>query len=166
MTLLLQNGLPEADVIGLDFCAPLLARAKARGVRKTVEGDALNLPFPQHSFDLVTLAFGLRNFAGRPKGLSEIHRVLQPGGVFALLEFSPPPFPWKFFWNLYLFYFMPWIAQLLSRQGDSFRYLARSISQFPAPSDLCHELHQAGLKLLFTRSMSLGLVRLTVTRKI
>ncbi len=166
MTLLLQNGLPEADVIGLDFCAPLLARAKARGVRKTVEGDALNLPFPQHSFDLVTLAFGLRNFADRPKGLSEIHRVLQPGGVFALLEFSPPPFPWKFFWNFYLFYFMPWIAQLLSRQGDSFRYLARSISQFPAPSDLYHELHKAGLKHLFTRSMSLGLVRLTVTRKI
>ena len=166
VTLLLQNGLPEADVIGLDFCAPLLARAKARGVRKTVEGDALNLPFPQHSFDLVTLAFGLRNFADRPKGLSEIYRVLQPGGTFALLEFSPPPFPWKFFWNFYLFYFMPWIAQLLSRQGDSFRYLARSISQFPAPSDLCHELQQAGLKLLFARSMSLGLVRLTVTRKI
>jgi demethylmenaquinone methyltransferase/2-methoxy-6-polyprenyl-1,4-benzoquinol methylase len=116
--------------------------------------------------DAVTLAFGLRNFADRPKGLSEIHRVLQPGGVFALLEFSPPPFPWKLFWNFYLFYFMPWIAQLLSRQGDSFRYLARSISQFPAPSDLYHELHKAGLKLLFTRSMSLGLVRLTVTRKI
>ena len=166
MTLLLQNGLPEADVIGLDFCAPLLARAKARGVRKTVEGDALNLPFPEHSFDLVTLAFGLRNFADRPKGLSEIHRVLQPRGTFALLEFSPPPFPWKFFWNFYLFYFMPWIAQLLSRQGDSFRYLARSISQFPAPSDLCHELHQAELKLLFARPMSLGLIRLTVTRKI
>jgi len=61
---------------------------------------------------------------------------------------------------------MPWAAQLLSRQGDSFRYLARSISQFPAPSDLDHELHQAGLKLLFARSMSLGLVRLTVTQKI
>ena len=150
----------------LDFCRPLLDQAKARGVKQTVEGDALNLPFPDQTIDAVTLAFGLRNFADRPKGLSEIHRVLQPGGTFALLEFSPPPFPWKFFWNFYLFHFMPWVAQLLSRQGDSFRYLARSISQFPAPSDLYHELHEAGLKLLFATSMSLGLVRLTVCRKL
>jgi demethylmenaquinone methyltransferase/2-methoxy-6-polyprenyl-1,4-benzoquinol methylase len=166
VSLLLQKEFPSAEVIALDFCRPLLDQAKARGVKQTVEGDALNLPFPDQTMDAATLAFGLRNFADRPKGLSEIHRVLQPGGIFALLEFNPPPFPWKFFWNFYLFHFMPWAAQLLSRQGDSFRYLARSISQFPAPSDLYHELHEAGLKLLFARSMSLGLVRLTVCRKL
>jgi demethylmenaquinone methyltransferase / 2-methoxy-6-polyprenyl-1,4-benzoquinol methylase len=153
-------------VIALDFCRPLLDQAKARGVKQTVEGDALNLPFPNRTMDAATLAFGLRNFADRPKGLSEIHRVLQPGGIFALLEFSLPPFPWKFFWNFYLFHFMPWVAQILNRQGDSFRYLAQSISRFPSPSALHHEFQSAGLKLLFARSMSLGLVRLTVCRKV
>jgi demethylmenaquinone methyltransferase/2-methoxy-6-polyprenyl-1,4-benzoquinol methylase len=166
VSLLLQKEFPSAEVIALDFCRPLLDQAKARGVKKTVEADALNLPFPDQTMDAATLAFGLRNFADRPKGLSEVHRVLQPGGIFALLEFSPPPFPWKFFWNFYLFRFMPWVAQLLTRQGESFRYLAESISRFPTPSALHHELHAAGLKLLFARSMSLGLVRLTVCRKL
>jgi demethylmenaquinone methyltransferase/2-methoxy-6-polyprenyl-1,4-benzoquinol methylase len=166
VSLLLQKEFPSAEVIALDFCRPLLDQAKARGVKKTVEADALNLPFPDQTMDAATLAFGLRNFADRPKSLSEVHRVLQPGGIFALLEFSPPPFPWKFFWNFYLFRFMPWVAQLLTRQGESFRYLAESISRFPTPSALHHELHAAGLKLLFARSMSLGLVRLTVCRKL
>jgi demethylmenaquinone methyltransferase/2-methoxy-6-polyprenyl-1,4-benzoquinol methylase len=166
VSLLLQKEFPSAEVIALDFCRPLLDQAKARGVKKTVEADALNLPFPDQTMDAATLAFGLRNFADRPKGLSEVHRVLQPGGIFALLEFSPPPFPWKFFWNFYLFRFMPWVAQLLTRQGESFRYLAESISRFPTPSALHHELHAAGLKFLFARSMSLGLVRLTVCRKL
>ena len=166
VTLALQNATPNAQITGLDFCAALLAQATARGVKHVVEGDALQLPFPNESFSAVTLAFGLRNFSDRPKALREIHRVLQSGGLLALLEFSPPPYPWKLFWDFYLFRFMPWVAQRLTRQGESFRYLAQSIAQFPAPSDLCHELQQAGLKLLFARSMSLGLVRLTVTRKI
>ena len=166
VSLLLQKEFPSAQVIALDFCRPLLDQAKARGVKQTVESDALNLPFPDQTMDAATLAFGLRNFADRPKGLSEIHRVLQPGGIFALLEFNPPPFPWKFFWNFYLFHFMPWAAQLLSRQGESFRYLAESISRFPTPSALHQELHATGLKLLFARSLSLGLVRLTVCRKL
>ncbi|MDI9397688.1 MAG: class I SAM-dependent methyltransferase, partial [Candidatus Pacebacteria bacterium] len=102
VSLLLHKEFPSAEVIALDFCRPLLDQAKARGVKQTVEGDALNLPFRDQTMDAATLAFGLRNFADRPKGLSEIHRVLQPGGIFALLEFNPPPFPWKFFWNFYL----------------------------------------------------------------
>lgn len=165
VALALQHVLPGAKVVGLDFCAPLLAQAKSRGLRHTVQGDALAMPLADAQFDAVTLAFGLRNFSDRKQGLCEIARVLRPGGTFALLEFSPPPIPWKFFWNFYLFYFMPAIAQLLTRQGDSFRYLAKSISEFPAPSDLFHELSASGLKLLYTRSFCARLVRLTVCRK-
>lgn len=166
VTLALQNAIPTARITGLDFCPALLAQATARGVQHVVEGDALQLPFSDESFSAVTLAFGLRNFSDRPKALREIHRVLQSGGLLALLEFSPPPFPWKLFWDFYLFRFMPWVAQRLTRQGESFRYLAQSIAQFPAPSALHHELQTAGLKLLFTRPMSLRLVRLTVCRKV
>ena len=166
VTLALQKALPTAQITGLDFCSALLAQASARGVKQVVQGDALHLPFSDASFSAVTLAFGLRNFSDRSKALLEIHRTLHLGGLFALLEFTPPAYPWNFFWNFYLFRFMPWVAQLLTRQGKSFRYLAESISRFPTPSTLHQELHAAGLKLLFARSMSLGLVRLTICRKV
>lgn len=162
VALALQKALPASKVTGLDFCGPLLAQAQARGLKTTVQGDALDLPFPDQSFSAVTLAFGLRNFSDRSKGLSEIARVLQPGGVFGLLEFSPPPMPWKIFWDLYLHRVMPSVAQLLTRQGDSFRYLAQSISQFPRPPVLYRELASVGLKLLSAQALSARLVQLTV----
>ena len=165
VALALQRAIPDANVTGLDFSAPLLAKAKARGVRHTVEGDALHLPWESAHFDAVTLAFGLRNFSDRKQGLHEIARVLRPGGTFALLEFSPPPLPWRIFWDFYLFYFMPAVAQLLTRQGDSFRYLARSIAEFPPPSGLHRELSASGFKLLYARTFSARLVRLTVCRQ-
>ena len=165
VALALQRALPGAKVSGLDFCAPLLAQAKSRGLRNPVEGDALAMPFADCQFDAVTLAFGLRNFSNREKGLREIFRVLRTGGIFALLEFSPPPMPWKLFWHFYLFIFMPCVAEILTRQGDAFRYLARSISQFPSPASVAKELQFAGLHWESSLSMSFGLVRLTLCRK-
>jgi len=165
VTTMLQQAVPKAQIVGLDFSRPLLTQAKGRGLAELAEGDALNLPFSDGSFEAVTIAFGLRNFSDRSSALKEIARVKKPGGVFGLLEFSPPPMPWKLFWNLYLHHFMPLIAQLVAKQGDSFRYLARSIADFPSPSALNHELSSAGLKLLFSRSFSARLVQLTVCLK-
>ena len=165
VALALQKALPASKVTGLDFCAPLLAQAQARGLKTTVQGDALELPFPDQSFSAVTLAFGLRNFSDRSKGLSEIDRVLQPGGVFGLLEFSPPPMPWKIFWDLYLHRIMPSVAQLLTRQGDSFRYLAQSISKFPDQKNLTCELAIAGFQTNYFQTMAGGLVTLNLGRK-
>lgn len=162
VTAMLREALPKARVVGLDFSRPLLIQAKDRGLRELTEADALRLPFADGSFDAVTIAFGLRNFADRTAGLKEIARILKPGGVFGLLEFSPPPMPWKLFWNLYLHRLMPFVAQRVARQGDSFRYLAQSIAEFPAPPALHGELASAGLKLLFCRSFSAKLVQLTV----
>jgi demethylmenaquinone methyltransferase/2-methoxy-6-polyprenyl-1,4-benzoquinol methylase len=159
---MLQKALPRAQVVGLDFSRSLLTQAKERGIAELAEGDALKLPFADESFDAVTIAFGLRNFSDRTKGLKEIARVLKKGAVFGLLEFSPPPMPWKLFWNLYLHHLMPLVAQVVARQGDSFRYLAQSIAEFPTPSALNHELSSVGLKLLFSRSFSARLVMLTV----
>ena len=162
VTTMLREALPQAQVVGLDFSRPLLTQAKERGLSELTEADALKLPFADGSFDALTIAFGLRNFSDRAAGLNEIARVLKPGGVFGLLEFSPPPMPWKLFWNLYLHKLMPLVAQIMAKQGDSFRYLAQSIADFPSPSALNHELSSAGLKLLFSRSFSARLVQLTV----
>ena len=159
---MLQKALPKAQVVGLDFSRSLLTQAKDRGIAELAEADALKLPFADEAFDAVTIAFGLRNFSDRKAGLREISRVLQQGAVFGLLEFSPPPMPWKLFWNLYLNHLMPLVAQVVARQGDSFRYLAQSIAEFPTPSALNHELSSAGLKLLFSHSFSARLVQLTV----
>ena len=165
VTAMLREALPKAQVVGLDFSRPLLTQAKGRGLPELTEADALKLPFADGSFDAVTIAFGLRNFSDRHAGLKEIARILKPGGVFGLLEFSPPPMPWKLFWNLYLHHLMPLVAQLVARQGDSFRYLAQSITHFPAPSVLNCELSYSGLKLLFSRFFSARLVLLTVCLK-
>ena len=165
VSVMLREALPQAQVVGLDFSRPLLTQARDRGLSELTEADALKLPFADGSFDAVTIAFGLRNFSDRATGLHEIARVLKPGGVFGLLEFSPPPMPWKLFWNFYLHLLMPLVAQLVARQGDSFRYLAQSIAEFPSPSALNHELSSAGLKLLFSRSFSARLVQLTVCLK-
>ncbi len=162
VTTMLQEALPQAQIVGLDFSRPLLSQAKDRGLPELAEADALKLPFADGSFDAATIAFGLRNFSDRHAGLKEIARILKPGGVFGLLEFSPPPMPWKLFWNLYLHHLMPPLAQLVARQGDSFRYLAQSIAEFPTPSALNHELTSTGLKLLFSRSLALRLVQLTI----
>ena len=162
VTRMLRNALPKAQIVGLDFSRPLLTQAKGRGLAELAESDALKLPFADGSFDAVTVAFGLRNFSDRAGGLKEIARVLKPGGVFGLLDFSPPPMPWKLFWNLYLHHLMPLMAQIVAKQGDSFRYLAQSIAEFPTPSALNHELSSAGLKLLFSRSFALRLVQLTI----
>ena len=159
---MLQKALPKAHVVGLDFSRSLLTQAKERGLPELTEADALKLPFADETFDAVTIAFGLRNFSDRNAGLMEIARILKPGAVFGLLEFSPPPMPWKLFWNLYLNHLMPLVAQLMAKQGDSFRYLAQSIAEFPSPSALNHELSSAGLKLLFSRSFAWRLVQLTV----
>lgn len=159
---ILRQALPKAQVVGLDFSRALLSQAKERALPGLAEADALKLPFADEGFDAVTLAFGLRNFSDRTKGLKEIARVLKQGAVFGLLEFSPPPMPWKLFWHLYLHHLMPLVAQVVARQGDSFRYLAQSIAEFPTPSALNHELSSAGLKLLFSRCFSARLVQLTV----
>ena len=162
VTTMLRAALPKTQVVGLDFSRSLLSQAKARGLPELAEADALQLPFSDGSFDAVTIAFGLRNFSDRAAGLKEIARILKPGGVFGLLEFSPPPMPWKLFWNFYLHWLMPLVAQIVAKQGDSFRYLAQSIADFPSPSALNHELSSAGLKLLFSRCFSAKLVQLTV----
>lgn len=134
-------------VFGVDFCRPMLAIAASKlGARaRLAEGDALALPFPDASFDLVTVAFGLRNLANYRHGLGEMRRLLRPGGVLAVLEFSQPP--GAIFGPLYRFYFrrvLPRLGGAISGAGPAYRYLQQSVEKFPSPEELSGLLRGGG----------------------
>tara|TARA_B100001094_G_scaffold112823_2_gene108758 strand:+ start:2918 stop:3625 length:708 start_codon:yes stop_codon:yes gene_type:complete len=152
VALALREALPaEVKVTGLDFCPPMLAEAERKRISvgcsrdslRFVHGDCLSLDFPDSSFDLVTIAFGLRNLSNRVLGLSEMHRLLRPGGRLLILEFSQPFFILRPFYYLYLRGFLPLFARLVTGDRKAYEYLGSSISGFPDRFGLAEELRQA-----------------------
>jgi demethylmenaquinone methyltransferase/2-methoxy-6-polyprenyl-1,4-benzoquinol methylase len=143
----LANG-GRATVLASDFCHPMLvaARKKATGAR-LFEADALHLPVRDASLDLITVAFGFRNLTNYEAGLREMRRVLKPGGMAAILEFSQPRN--ALFASLYYFYsrqILPWIGGMLTGSRDAYQYLPESIRKFPTASELADEMRAAGFK--------------------
>jgi demethylmenaquinone methyltransferase/2-methoxy-6-polyprenyl-1,4-benzoquinol methylase len=133
-------------VIGADFVLPMLSRGKMKSTRVwPVNADALELPFPDRSFDGATVGFGVRNLADLDAGLAEAARVLRPGARFVILEFSTPPSqPLR---GLYFFYFrriLPLIGRLVSRHGDAYSYLPESVLAFPEPDALAARMRAQG----------------------
>jgi demethylmenaquinone methyltransferase/2-methoxy-6-polyprenyl-1,4-benzoquinol methylase len=140
----------RAPIVGCDFAYPMVQRArrKAKSDSHTAEfinGDALNMPFPDASFDLVATAFGFRNLANYERGLREIARVLKPGGRVAILEFSEPSN--TVMAGMYRFYFkriLPLIGGMVSGNRTAYSYLPSSVSTFPLPAELAKLLGSAG----------------------
>lgn len=126
-------------ITGVDISEEMLAvgknKLKALGLDHKIElkkGDSEQLEFDDASFDAVTVAFGVRNFENLSKGLSEIYRVLRPGGAICILEFSKPGiFPVKQLYNLYSLYFLPFFGRLISKDNSAYRYLPQSVREFP-----------------------------------
>jgi demethylmenaquinone methyltransferase / 2-methoxy-6-polyprenyl-1,4-benzoquinol methylase len=149
LVMALQRACP-CPVFGSDFCHPMLVAARAKAVRQHApsllfESDALLLPVRDQSLDLITVAFGFRNLANYEAGLREMHRVLRPGGMAAILEFSQPPN--AVFGALYGFYsrrILPWIGGMLTGSRDAYRYLPESIRKFPNAPRLAEEMRRAG----------------------
>ena len=134
-------------VTGLDFSAEMLDRARAKfaGANvRWVEGDAMRLPFPDASFDLVTAAFGFRNLTNYADGLREMARVLRPGGSIGILECNQPEGLSGALYSLYLHYGLPWIGGLLSGERAAYAYLPASIARFPRPPQMLAMLAEAG----------------------
>ncbi len=122
---------PEADIIGVDFAEKMLERGlkKIKGRRiYPIHGDGSKLPFKDNTFDAVSIAFGIRNFEDMEKGLREFARVLKPNGVLLILEFTPNKNP---FFNFYTGYLMPFLAKLFMSDGNSYKYLHKSVKEFP-----------------------------------
>jgi demethylmenaquinone methyltransferase/2-methoxy-6-polyprenyl-1,4-benzoquinol methylase len=140
----------DAEVTGLDFCRPMLdlAARKSRDGGKAisyVEGDALSLPFADATFDVVTIAFGLRNLASVEGGLRELLRVTRAGGRVCVLEFSQPSIPGLR--GLFGFYFtrvLPRVGGLLSGSRVAYEYLPDSVSRFPDQHRLAELMRGVG----------------------
>lgn len=155
-------------ILGMDFCEPMLDLARAKAARLPAsEGrpnvrfqtaDALALPLGDNSVDLVTVAFGVRNFEDRLAGLREMHRVLCPGGVALVLEFSQP-FGWfRPIYYTYLKVVLPWIAALVTGRRDAYQYLAGSIESFPTRSALSQQIEEAGFGSVRAWPLTFGIV--------
>jgi demethylmenaquinone methyltransferase / 2-methoxy-6-polyprenyl-1,4-benzoquinol methylase len=155
-----------ASVIGLDFCRPMLeiARRKAGDGRRElpfVEGDALRLPFADESFDVVTIAFGLRNLAGVEEGLRELRRVLKAGGRVAVLEFSSPVVPgFSALFRFYMTRLLPSIGGFISGSRGAYEYLPDSVLKFPDQKRLAALMREAGFEKVEYRNLTGGVAAL------
>jgi demethylmenaquinone methyltransferase/2-methoxy-6-polyprenyl-1,4-benzoquinol methylase len=157
----------EADVVGVDFCRPMLelARQKTRRI-SFVEGDALRLPFADRTFDLVTIGFGLRNLSSTASGLSELRRVLKPGGWTAILEFSQPNV--SGLRTLVRFYYatlLPRLGGFLSGSQSAYKYLPDSISRFPDQEKLVELMQEAGFEEVSFENFTGGIAALHTGRR-
>lgn len=139
-----------APTFGLDFCHPMLELGlkKIRRAKRSIElieADALSVPFADSMFDVVTVAFGLRNIDGTSEGLREIYRLLKPGGRGAVLEFSRPRVP--IFRSLFQFYFtrlLPRIGNAISGSSFAYQYLPQSVHAFPDQRELAGLMKAVG----------------------
>ncbi len=164
----------RVPIIGADFCLPMLLPARAKARRRGaaerlrfVEADAQRLPFPDDTFQLTVVAFGLRNVTDTDRGLAEMVRVTRPGGRVAILEFSKPRH-WLF-GRLYRAYFrwvLPAVGQLISRSRDqAYNYLPASVLEFPDGEALAERLRTHGLTEVRWHPLTFGIATLYVGTK-
>ena len=124
---------PDARVIWADFCAPMLAEARKRGLPELMVCDGLALPFPDDTFDAITIGYGLRNMADWAAALREFSRVLKPGGRLVVLDFSLPGNPLlRAPYRFYLHRVLPLLAGTLTGNREAYSYLGDSIERFPS----------------------------------
>jgi demethylmenaquinone methyltransferase/2-methoxy-6-polyprenyl-1,4-benzoquinol methylase len=149
-----------ADVIPADFSDGMLAAGrKARPHLPFTKADALNLPFADNEFDLATISFGLRNTADVARALSEMFRVVKPGGRIVVTEFSTPVFPpFRILYMKYLMRALPAIARRTSSNPDAYIYLAESIRAWPNQGALAAQIAAAGWGEVTWRNLTGGVV--------
>jgi demethylmenaquinone methyltransferase/2-methoxy-6-polyprenyl-1,4-benzoquinol methylase len=160
----------RAAVLGSDFCHPMLVAAEKKiarhgGRSRLFEADALALPVADASLDLITVAFGFRNLANYHAGLAEMRRVLRPGGMAAILEFSQPPNrAFRQLYNLYSRTLLPRIGGALTGSPEAYRYLPESVRKFPNAIELADEMESAGFCSVHFERLTGGIVALHLGR--
>jgi demethylmenaquinone methyltransferase/2-methoxy-6-polyprenyl-1,4-benzoquinol methylase len=156
---------PTGEVWLTDINNAMLTRGRDRLLDEGRMGpvaqcDAEKLPFPSDHFDIVTVAFGLRNMTHKDKALEEMRRVLRPGGRLLVLEFSKVWEPLTPAYDLYSFKILPWLGQKIANDADSYRYLAESIRMHPDQNTLKGMMEQAGLARVDYFNLTAGVVAL------
>jgi len=152
-------------IIGIDISDGMLEVGRQKvikaGLQDTIEllnGDSETINFGDGSFDAVTVAFGVRNFQNLEKGLSEIRRVLKPGGKLVVLEFSKPKLPGvKTLYNIYMKIVCPNMGKLFSKNRNAYKYLDESIQKFPEGKNFTSILDNLGYSNTYCKSLSLGI---------
>ncbi len=158
-----------ATVIPVDFSHEMLLIAAQKGIARVTESDCMRLPFPDAVFDLVTVAFGVRNLRDLNGGLEEMRRVLKPGGRLGILEFASPRGPvFRGLYHWYLRWMVPAIGAVVSRRRSAYQYLSSSIQDFADQERMKAILREAGFESVghidFTRGISaLYLARRPIT---
>jgi demethylmenaquinone methyltransferase/2-methoxy-6-polyprenyl-1,4-benzoquinol methylase len=142
----LKKRFKSAQVLGVDFCEPMLDVARKRFPDfEFATGDALNLGYADDQFDLVTISFGVRNFEHLTHGLKEIHRILKPGGVIAVLEFGQPSNKvFRMLYEFYSKYIMPIIGGVLTGNKEAYKYLPETAKNFPCKNNFLDNLKSVG----------------------
>jgi demethylmenaquinone methyltransferase / 2-methoxy-6-polyprenyl-1,4-benzoquinol methylase len=155
---------PE-KIIGIDISDGMLevgrqkvAKAGLGNIIELLNGDSETINFKNDSFDAVTVAFGVRNFQHLEKGLSEIYRVLKPGGKLVVLEFSKPKIPGvKSIYDLYMKVITPNVGKLFSKNRNAYKYLDESIQKFPEGKNFTQILDNLGYLNTYCKPLSLGI---------
>lgn len=162
----------DGEVIGLDFSANMLSVAKRRndqeGMKQVefIQGNAMELPFPDNHFDFVTIGFGLRNVPDYMTVLKEMHRVVKPGGLAVCLETSQPTIP--VYRQLYYFYFhfiMPLFGKLFARSYKEYAWLYESAKDFPGKKELKRMFQKAGFGRVDVKSYTGGVAAMHMGHK-
>lgn len=163
---------PKA-ITGVDISNGMLEKGKEKIIKKGYDkvitlqyGDSENLPFDDNSFDAITVGFGVRNFENLEKGLSEMLRVLRPGGIAAILEFSKPKkFPVKQSFNFYSKHVLPKVGNAISKDSSAYTYLPESVDAFPEGQAFLDILTEVGYSTLGKKEVSGGIATIYTGQK-
>ena len=159
LALAIKKTCHSAHITAADFCLPMLEEAQRKGVERLVQADGLALPFSDDGFDVITVAFGLRNMADWKAAMGEMHRVLRPGGTVFILDFSLPEWePLLTFYRLYLHHVLPHLAHWATQRKEAYEYLGGSIETFPSGQKMNTLLEECGFSCKAPRPLTLGVV--------
>ena len=152
------------EVVGLDFSEPMLERARRKDASvEWLQGDLLELPFPDASFDAATVGFGVRNVDDLGRALAELRRVLRPGGRVGILEITQPRGPLRLFYKLWFDVLIPLAGKILPG-GKAYTYLPASVRRFPGPAELAALMGEHGFADVAHRRLGGGIVALHTGR--
>ena len=165
-----RDSAPGSLITGTDISEGMLAigreKVKTAGLNDRIRleyGDCEQLEYPAGSFDRVSVAFGVRNFEHLEKGLSEMCRVLKPGGKSVILELSVPGNPiLKSVYKLYFLHILPLIGGLVSGDRAAYRYLPASVLKFPSPEKVCSMMRSAGFSEVRAKALTFGICRMFI----
>lgn len=165
LALAIQRRLPKARIVAADFSPEMIEIARKKGVANTMVADALQLPFPDSSFDCVTVAFGLRNMADWDRALTEMSRILRVQGHILILDFSLPTGALRPPYRFYLHRCLPLLASMVTGQKAAYDYLGGSIEKFPSGATMLEILKRNGFRNAVAEPLTGGIATIYTAQR-